>query len=80
MLCKREITADVMLRIRHGTNLMLKCVKMLISEGEVQNVFIGRHFLPAPGLNNRVFLAAAADRSDGVVNVPADVVKGRLRE
>jgi len=69
--CRREIAADVMLRIRHGTNLMLRGIRWLVSDEEVQYVFVARHVLAALGLNNRVLLSAAADRHGGVVDIPA---------
>ena len=49
--CSREFIADVMLRIRRGTNLMLRSIRWLVAD-EVQHVFVARHVLAALGLNN----------------------------
>ena len=68
--CSRQMQADIMIRIRHGTNLMLRGIKWLISDAEVDKVFIGRHVLSAVGLNYRTLLSAACDRFEGLVDVP----------
>ena len=68
--CSRDVTADVLLRIRHGNNLVLRGMKWLVSDDEVQHVFVARHFLAALGTNNCVLLTAVSDLHSGVVNVP----------
>lgn len=58
-----------MIRIHHGTNLILRDMKWLVSDDEVQYVFVARHVLDAIGLNNRVLLAAATDRHGGIFDI-----------
>ena len=57
--CSRKIKANVLLRVRHGTNLSLRGVEWLISDRPVGHALISRHVLCALGLDNRVLLAAA---------------------
>jgi len=73
--CDREICADVLLRVRHGTQLLLRGLKWLVAKNELGHVFLARHVLSALGLNNRVLLAAAADKYKGVVDIPDVLAK-----
>ena len=73
--CDRQITADVMIRVRHGSRLLLRNLKWLVCKEKVSCAYIARHVLSAIGLNNRVLLAAALDKYNGVVDVPEVLAK-----
>ena len=79
VVCRRRITADVELRIRHGTKLRLRNVEWLVSDGELAHVVIGRPVLEAIGCDNRALLAAASDRAGGVVDA-REAMRERVRE
>lgn len=67
---------DVMLRTRHGTNLLMRGFRWMIADdAELHHVYVGHHVLAALGLNNRILLAAAADRFNGVVDFPEALKK-----
>lgn len=68
--CSRLVHANLMLNVRHGTQLALRGMEWMVSDKPVQNVLINRHVLQSIGLDNCKLLAAAADRFRGVVNVP----------
>eukprot|EP00737_Agarophyton_chilense_P005621 gb/GEZJ01008899.1/.p2 GENE.gb/GEZJ01008899.1/~~gb/GEZJ01008899.1/.p2 ORF type:complete len:117 (-),score=19.04 gb/GEZJ01008899.1/:428-778(-) len=57
--CDFKITADVVLEIRQGKNMILCGVDWLIANESTSGIVIGKQFLSALGLNNRVLLAAA---------------------
>lgn len=69
--CNEDIQADVCLRIRDGSHLILRRIKWLVTKEELQHIFLSRHVLSALGLDNRVLLAAAADRRNGVMDIPS---------
>lgn len=68
--CSRTISLNIMLRIRHGTNLSLRRMTWFVSDKPVAHCIISRHVLSALGLNNRVLLEAASHRYNGIVDVP----------
>lgn len=68
--CKKWIQADCMLRVRHSPGLMLRKAKWLVSEDEVEYVYLGRHVLAAMGLDNQELMTAARDRLGSEVDVP----------
>lgn len=68
--CKRVVTVDCELRIRHGDRLLLRGMKWLVSDEDMAHAYIGHHFLSALGLDNRVLMAAARDWLGSVVEVP----------
>lgn len=69
--CRKTIIMDVLLRIRHGTNLALRNIEWVVSDQPVSHAIISRHVLRSLGLDNRVLLAAACDRFHGEVDVTA---------
>jgi len=69
--CSRRIKTDVLLRSRHGENLVLRNIEWLVSDKPVDCTLIGRHVLRALGLDNRVLLAVACDRFKGDVDIDA---------
>ena len=75
--CSRKVICDVHLRIRHGTQMLLRNVTWLISERETPHVIIGRPVLAALGLDNRKLLAAACDDNHGAVDVAALLAQKR---
>lgn len=66
--CYSYFVADIQLRIRHGTNLIIRSVKWLVGDVENDHVTIGRPLLDSLGCSNEKMLAAACDRNDGVFN------------
>lgn len=68
--CSRRVRANLLLNVCHGTKLALRGMEWMVSDKPVQNVLINRQVLQAIGLDNRKLLAAAADRFQGIVNVP----------
>ena len=70
LCCSRKVSLDVMLRIRHGTKMLLRGIEWLVSDKDTKYVIIGRSVLSAIGLDNRVLMAAACDRNNGVLNIP----------
>lgn len=68
-MCKSEFRADVLPSVRHGTKLLLRNKRWLVSDEEVGHVYIARHVLDVLGVNNRVLLAAVADRAGSVIDV-----------
>lgn len=73
--CDKKISADVHLRIRHGTKLIIRNVEWYISDCHTEQVILGRPLLEAIGCNNRVLLSAACDQNDGVINAPDQLKK-----
>lgn len=70
LVCHKKVTADVQLRIRHGTRLLLRQVEWNVSDTDTDYVLLGRPTLQAIGCDNRAMLSAACDQHDGVINVP----------
>lgn len=68
--CNKKVITDVHLRIRHGTNLVLRNLEWHVGDCETEYLILGRPVLEALGCNNRTLLAAACDRNNGVVNIP----------
>ena len=73
--CDRAFRADIKLRIRHGTTLIIRSVEWLVGDKSDEHAIIGRPLLDAVGCNNQEMLAAAADRNAGVFDA-ADVANG----
>lgn len=72
--CSQTLKYNVMLRIRHGTNMMMRGIEWMVSESDTKYAIIGREVLSAIGLDNSTLMAAACDRHDGVLNIP-DLLK-----
>lgn len=66
--CRRKITADLNLRIRHGTSLLIRNITWRVSDEESDNVIIGRPLLEAIGFDNQQILEAACDNHDGIID------------
>ena len=79
VLCDKLVTADVLLRIRHGTQLLLRNVVWHVSQGELAHVIIGRSVLEAIGCDNQALLAAASDKAGGVLDARM-AIRERARE
>ena len=67
--CDQVVTVDTELHIRHGSALVLRGVRWLVTDQAVGDPLLGRPLLEALGLNTRDILAAAAERHSGVVDV-----------
>lgn len=68
--CSKVLQLDVELAVRHGERFILRNLKWLVADEAMPSVaYLGRHFLAAIGLDNRVLLAVARDRFDGMVDV-----------
>eukprot|EP00737_Agarophyton_chilense_P000949 gb/GEZJ01001057.1/.p1 GENE.gb/GEZJ01001057.1/~~gb/GEZJ01001057.1/.p1 ORF type:complete len:583 (-),score=92.79 gb/GEZJ01001057.1/:1849-3597(-) len=70
LLCKKQVELDVHLRIRHGTQLVLRSVTWKIADTDLDCVIIGRQVLQALGCDNKAILAAACDQHNGIINIP----------
>lgn len=70
VVCDRTVKADVHLRIRHGSTLLLRNVEWAVSKQDAKHVLIGRPLLEALGLDMKNILEAACDRNNGIINVP----------
>eukprot|EP00171_Calliarthron_tuberculosum_P022868 IDg22868t1 len=67
--CSREVTADVNLRIRHGTELVMRGMVWVVSDNDADCALIGRPVLEALGINTRQLLEAASDQNNGIIDV-----------
>ena len=70
VVCSKLVTTDVKLRIRHGTNLLLRNVEWAVCEQQAKHVLIGCPLLEALGLDTAGILEAACDKPNSIVNVP----------
>lgn len=70
--CKQSLKADVLLKIRHATSLLLRNVEWRVGDHNDDHAIIGRPLLESIGCDNRALLAASCDRFGGVIDV--DVV------
>ena len=61
-----------MLRIRHETNLVIRCAEWLVSNQTTNSVIIGRPLINSIGCSKEQMLATAADRNNGVFDVCND--------
>ena len=68
--CRQHFMADIQLRIRHGTTLMLRGVDWLVSDINSEQVIIRRPLLDAIGCSNRDMLTAVCDHNNGMIVVP----------
>lgn len=67
--CNSMIACDVTLRVRHGSTLVPRNAKWMLTNDPIDRVHLGWHSLTALGLENRKLLAAAADRLKGSVHM-----------
>lgn len=70
IVCHKRVVADVQVRIRHGTKLVLRNITWHVSDAPTKVVVIGRRVLQAIGCDNKAMLAASCDKNDGVINIP----------
>ena len=68
--CRQHFMADIQLKIRHGTTLMLRGVDWLVSDVDNEQVIIGRPLLDAIGCSNRDMLTAICNHNNGMIVVP----------
>lgn len=64
--CKKVATVDVELHIRHGSALILRGVRWLVTDRTLGEPLLGRPVLEFLGLNTREILAAAAEKYSGL--------------
>lgn len=64
--CTRRAVMDTELHIRHGKTLVLKNLKWMVTDQQVDEPLLGRPVLEALGLNTSDILAAAADKQHGI--------------
>lgn len=67
--CESEIISDVQLKIRHGSNLILRNVRWHVSNEKLESAILGRAVLESLGCDNRTMLEAAISKYDGDVDV-----------
>ena len=84
IMCDKAVTIDTQLHIRHGSALVLRGLRWLVTSQCVGEPLLGRPLLEALGLDCHKVLASAADRHGGSVNVStlvgnqADFGPGRI--
>ena len=69
LVCTRALVVDAELHIRHGTAIVLRGVRWLVTDQAVGGPPLGRPLLEALGLNARNIIAAAAEKHSGVVDM-----------
>lgn len=69
LTCKKAVTVDTELHIRHGTALTLRGVRWLVTDQLVGDPILGRPVLEILGLNTRDILAAAAEKHCGIIDI-----------
>lgn len=69
LVCSKAITVDVEVHIRHGTGLVLRGSRWLVSEQRVPEPLLGRPVLEFLGLNTPEIFHSAAERYNGSVDV-----------
>ena len=69
LVCTRALIVDAELHIRHGTALVLRGVRWLVTDQAVGEPLLGRPLLEALGLNASNFLSAAAGKHSVVVDM-----------
>lgn len=62
LVITREITVDVELHIRHGTSLILRNVRWLVTDQLVGESLLGRPILEALGMDTSEILSGAAEK------------------
>jgi len=67
--CDQAVTLDTQLHIRHGSALILRGLRWLVTSQAVGEPLLGRPVLEALGLDCHKVLAAAADRFGGTVDI-----------
>lgn len=77
VVCDRTVRADVQLKIRHGSTLLLRNVEWAVSKQKARHVLIGRPLLEALGLDMKNILEAACDKNNGIINVP-DILPSQI--
>lgn len=68
IVCDRAVSVNTELHIRHGSSLMLRNLRWLLTPQKLAEPLLGRPLLEALGLNTRDLLAAAATRLAGTVD------------
>ena len=68
---RREVCADIELRVRHGAKLLIRGVEWKVSDEDMAFVVIGNRLLKAMGIDNDVLISAVMDRHDGVIDAQA---------
>lgn len=67
--CDQAVTINTQLHIRHGSALILRGLRWLVTSQSVGEPLLGRPVLEALGLDCHKVLAAAADRHGGSVDI-----------
>lgn len=67
---RNRVRATVLLKIRHGTNLFIRWLDWMINEKPIPNAILSRRILATLEIHNRLLLAAASDRFNGLVDMP----------
>ena len=73
----RKMDLDVELRVRHGSNLLLRNVVRKISDQDTECMILGGPVLKALGINTHDILGDVCDKFSGVVNVDSLMGKDR---
>ena len=68
--CTQKVVSNIMLYIRHGTQLMLRSVEWMVCDCVTDFVIIGEPTLRALGMDNRALLEAACGKLGRDVDVP----------
>lgn len=69
LMCDKAVVVDTELHIRHGSALVLRGVRWLVTNQSVGEPLLGRPLLEALGLNTQEILSAAAEKYSGAVDV-----------
>lgn len=67
--CGKAVTLDTDLHIRHGSALILRSLRWLVTPKAVQEPLLGRPVLESLGLDCHKVLAAVVDRHGGAIDV-----------
>eukprot|EP00171_Calliarthron_tuberculosum_P019683 IDg19683t1 len=67
--CSRSVKADISLRIRHRSELIMRKVVWIIPDSNAECALIGRPILESMGINARHLLEAFSDKHDREVDV-----------
>lgn len=68
-ICKKMVTADVELRIRHGASLTRRKVNWAFSDWDIEHTLIGRPLLETLDIQTKYLILSACDRFNGTVDV-----------
>ena len=78
--CDKKLDLDVCLKIRHGTELLIRKVTWLVCDQSADCAYLGRPLLEKLGLNARVLLEAACDENNGEVDAKDLMSEGKSSE